>query len=92
TGSGTYNGINYSITPSSESGTVDGIDYSISPSDTVPSSDDSRCYLCHGTGICCGCNGRRRFKTTNWGYGFEYYNCGACNGTGKCSRCGGSGR
>lgn len=56
--------------------------------------DDDECGVCNGTGVCVGCNGRRRTRIPGFGGvgTAKYINCAACGGTGRCRTCGGSGR
>ena len=56
-------------------------------------SNDERCDICHGTGICQVCSGARRYYVS--GYGVRpgsYVNCKGCNGSGKCEYCNGTGK
>ena len=49
------------------------------------------CGICHGSGVCPTCNGKRRYYIPSYGTGSgSYVNCQGCYGSGKCWRCNGS--
>ncbi len=46
---------------------------------------------CEGSGVCQGCNGKKRYWDNTLGNGHWVDPCVTCNGTGKCPSCNGTG-
>lgn len=79
----------YSSSKSTNTSALSGSNKKYDASDIiVDTTSDDRCGICHGSGICQACMGKRRYYVT--GYGVtesEYVDCQACKGTGKCKYC-----
>lgn len=64
-----------------------------SSSSSFYDDDDGICSMCHGSGICQVCFGKRQWYTPSYGTDVDTtVTCQGCDGSGKCWKCNGTGR